>query len=121
MAQLARIVANRITESLLGPMGSAGGGSQGGILGSLFSAFLGGSSPSGSFGIPMPGSGTLPGFANGTMSAPGGWAMVGERGPEMVNLPRGSKVYPNGKGPRNGSTIVQNINVAENTSRATAA
>lgn len=37
----------------------------------------------------------LPGFANGTNSAPGGLALVGERGPEIVNLPRGSQVIPN--------------------------
>ena len=35
------------------------------------------------------------GFAEGTPSAPGGLAMVGERGPELVNLPTGSKVYNN--------------------------
>ena len=39
--------------------------------------------------------GSIPGFANGTLSAPGGLAMVGERGPELVNLPRGSQVFPN--------------------------
>jgi len=37
------------------------------------------------------------GFATGTSFAPGGMALVGERGPELVNLPRGSKVIPNGK------------------------
>ncbi|HMR51183.1 MAG TPA: phage tail tape measure protein [Amaricoccus sp.] len=37
----------------------------------------------------------LPGFANGTPFAPGGLALVGERGPELVNLPRGSQVIPN--------------------------
>lgn len=37
----------------------------------------------------------IPGFANGTRSAPGGLAVVGERGPELVNLPRGSQVIPN--------------------------
>lgn len=36
----------------------------------------------------------LPGFANGTVNAPGGMALVGERGPEIVNLPRGSQVIP---------------------------
>lgn len=41
----------------------------------------------------------VPGFANGTSFAPGGLALVGERGPEYVELPRGSKVYPNGTGP----------------------
>jgi hypothetical protein len=34
-------------------------------------------------------------FAGGTDYAPGGLAMVGERGPELVNLPRGSQVIPN--------------------------
>jgi len=34
------------------------------------------------------------GYANGTLSAPGGWAMVGEQGPELVSLPRGSQVLP---------------------------
>lgn len=37
----------------------------------------------------------IPGFANGTNFAPGGLAMVGERGPELVNLPRGAQVIPN--------------------------
>ncbi len=39
--------------------------------------------------------GLIPGYANGTSFAPGGLAMVGERGPELVNLPRGSQVIPN--------------------------
>lgn len=34
----------------------------------------------------------IPGFATGTSYAPGGMALVGERGPELVNLPRGSQV-----------------------------
>ena len=33
-------------------------------------------------------------FATGTTFAPGGMALVGERGPELVNLPRGAKVIP---------------------------
>lgn len=39
--------------------------------------------------------GKIPGFASGTSSAPGGLALVGERGPELVNLPRGSQVISN--------------------------
>lgn len=39
----------------------------------------------------------IPGFASGTQSAPGGLAMVGEDGPELVNLPRGAQVIPNHK------------------------
>ena len=38
---------------------------------------------------------SIPRFATGTNFAPGGMAWVGERGPELVNLPRGSKVYTN--------------------------
>lgn len=37
------------------------------------------------------------GFAQGTDFAPGGLALVGEKGPELVNLPRGSQVIPNDK------------------------
>lgn len=35
------------------------------------------------------------GFANGVKNFSGGFAMVGERGPELVHLPRGSDVIPN--------------------------
>nr|WP_313011601.1 phage tail length tape measure family protein [Brucella intermedia] len=41
--------------------------------------------------------GLIPGFATGTNYAPGGLAIVGERGPELVNLPRGAQVIPNHK------------------------
>ena len=37
----------------------------------------------------------IPGYANGTNFHPGGMAVVGERGPELLNLPRGSQVIPN--------------------------
>lgn len=40
-------------------------------------------------------SGSIPRFATGTNFAPGGLSLVGERGPELVNLPRGSQVIPN--------------------------
>jgi Prophage tail length tape measure protein len=36
----------------------------------------------------------FPKFANGTKSAPGGFAWVGERGPELIRLPRGAEVIP---------------------------
>lgn len=47
----------------------------GGTLGSIFAA--------------------IPKYADGTNYHPGGMAIVGERGPELVNLPRGSQVIPN--------------------------
>jgi hypothetical protein len=52
-------------------------------------------------------------FAGGTDYAPGGMALVGERGPELVNLPRGSQVIPNNV-LRNsgGSSITAPVNVA---------
>lgn len=34
-------------------------------------------------------------FAGGTNSAPGGWSVVGENGPELINLPQGSQVMTN--------------------------
>ena len=38
---------------------------------------------------------SIPGFASGTDFAPGGLAIVGERGPELINLRRGAQVIPN--------------------------
>ncbi len=40
----------------------------------------------------------IPGFAGGVQNFTGGTALVGERGPELVTLPRGSSVTPNGGG-----------------------
>jgi TP901 family phage tail tape measure protein len=60
----------------------------------------------------------IPGFAVGTNYAPGGMAIVGERGPELINLPKGSKVHTanspetqnalNGGG-GNGATTIYNL------------
>jgi len=41
-------------------------------------------------------------FASGTDYAPGGTAIVGENGPELVNLPRGSQVIPSSQTARMG-------------------
>jgi hypothetical protein len=38
---------------------------------------------------------SVPGYAGGTNFHPGGLAMVGERGPELVSMPRGSSVFTN--------------------------
>lgn len=54
----------------------------GGLFGGLFG---GGFNPVGKVGL----------FANGTSYAPGGMAIVGEQGPELVNLSRGAQVIPN--------------------------
>jgi len=52
----------------------------------------------------------IPGFASGTNFAPGGLSLVGERGPELVNLPRGAGVMSNRElRSLGGSTSVQVI------------
>jgi hypothetical protein len=60
--------------------------------------------------------GILPGFAGGTNFAPGGAAIVGENGPEIVNLPRGSQVIPNSVATRGGSGNLT-VNLVEDSSR----
>ncbi|MER8913740.1 phage tail length tape measure family protein [Mesorhizobium sp. M0761] len=73
--------------------GNAGGG--GGILGGILGLLTGGG---GSSFNPTPGGFSqmlgIPGYANGTNNHPGGLAIVGEEGPELLNLPRGSQVIP---------------------------
>lgn len=55
---------------------------------------------------------TIPAHADGTLYAPGGLSLVGEKGPELVNMPRGSQVYNANEtrdmlsGAGNGVTIV---------------
>lgn len=63
------------------PLNIAAGAAAGGLAAGLFNRLLG--------------SLKIPAFANGTNFAPGGLSLVGERGPELVNLPRGSQVIPN--------------------------
>lgn len=46
-------------------------------------------------------------YAKGTDFHPGGWAIVGEEGPELLNLPRGTQVIPNNKLANLGETVIQ--------------
>lgn len=43
----------------------------------------------------IPGFDKIPGFADGVRNFEGGLAIVGEEGPELVNLPKGSDVFTN--------------------------
>lgn len=52
-----------------------------------------------------------PGFAGGTDSAPGGWSWVGEQGPELMNVPRGSQIVPSDISRSLGSGGTGDINV----------
>ncbi|MCS3449562.1 MULTISPECIES: hypothetical protein [Bradyrhizobium] len=85
--KLAQMAADNLWSSAFG--GSSGGGFN------LFSLFGGGGKASnatdgiGGFGP------TVPAFATGTDFAPGGMSLVGENGPELLNLPRGAQVIPN--------------------------
>jgi hypothetical protein len=36
----------------------------------------------------------VPGYAEGTDFHPGGWAIVGEEGPELARFPRGTEIKP---------------------------
>lgn len=77
-------VAAAVSKALSGipfPFNIAAGAAAGGLAAALFTRLVG------AVGIK--------GFAQGTNFAPGGLSLVGERGPELINLPRGSKVYPN--------------------------
>jgi hypothetical protein len=84
-----QMAADGVWNSIFGAMSGSTGSASGGLLSSLLGLF-GGSSG----GTPGLGSAAWggQGFANGTLSAPGGLALVGEHGPELVNLPAGSGV-----------------------------
>ncbi len=92
------IIKITIVEPLMrGLQGAMGGFGLGGFS-------LGGGGGVGSYGQVANSSGlgagtgglSFPMFADGTDSAPGGWSIVGERGPELVNLTPGAQVIPNG-------------------------
>lgn len=47
----------------------------------------------------------FPGLATGGTVTRSGWTLVGEKGPELLNLPRGSQVIPNYELPRVGAQV----------------
>lgn len=87
-SRLAEMFADRAFDDIWASLSGGAGGGFGGLFGGaggggggLFSGLLS----------------MIPGFAGGTDYAPGGLAMVGELGRELVRLPRGSQVIPNGQ------------------------
>ncbi len=59
----------------------------------------------------------VPRFATGTPYAPGGLALVGERGPELVNLPQGTQVFPAQQTAGmlgNKSLVIEQLNINSN-------
>lgn len=81
----------QLGNSLAGAGGGTGSGG-GGLFSWLGGLFGGGSQ------LSLAKSGKITGlFASGTNYAPGGMAIVGEEGPELVNLPQGSQVFSNSR------------------------
>lgn len=76
LAQKARDAIDAMISAIKGMAGKVGG-----AIGGLFSHFH------------------IPGFASGGVMEHSGFAMVGEKGPELVALPAGSQVYPHGASP----------------------
>jgi hypothetical protein len=87
---------------------ASGGAGGGGFLSSLFggigSLFMGGigssifsGSGAGGIGIASWGGSRIGGFAGGTENAPGGWAWVGEEGPELRKLRPGDVIRSNAR------------------------
>lgn len=113
---ISRIASQNIAESIFGKSGAGGG--VGGAFASLFSGNSGGDI--GDLVV------KLFGAAGGVDSWRGGPLVVGERGPEIVNLPRGAQVIPNDvlqqRRDAKGSTIVSHItvNVPQGTTRESA-
>lgn len=87
-AQIQEAVAGSITTALARsgipfPFNLAAGAAAGAAASGLFNKLLS--------------SVRVPGFARGTQYAPGGMALVGEQGPELMNVPRGSQILSNNR------------------------
>lgn len=93
------------------------------IFGSIMGGISGGFGGGGGLKLGFNG---IPGFATGTNFAPGGMAWVGEDGPELMNVPRGARIIPNGPSmamaanSNGGITINNVINVPAGTNPETA-
>jgi hypothetical protein len=109
-----------------GTAASAGSGTTGGAIGSIASmlGFNGGSGV-GSYGQASNATGlgagtggmSFPMFAAGTDSAPGGMSLVGENGPEIMNVPKGAQIIPNDVLRKGGGGDIT-VNLIEDSSRA---
>jgi hypothetical protein len=81
--------------NVLGFQSNVSGGT-GGLFGQALNLLRGGASSGGTnLGPDVFVGPPIPGNAGGTDNWPGGLSWVGEKGPEVVNLPRGAQVIPN--------------------------
>lgn len=94
IADLAKIA---IKQAIVGPIAGALQG-LGGMFGLPTGAVTSAGGIAGAIGPTSVGGAPLvPAFASGTDSAPGGLAIVGEKGPELVRMPRGAQVFNAGR------------------------
>ena len=84
---LAKVAFGAMWAAALGPIGLVVGGLA--AAGGLVYALSNSPGPK-----PTSGASVIPAFANGVTDFEGGVALVGEKGPELVNLPGGSDVIP---------------------------
>jgi len=90
---LLKIALHKLGDQMFGGATSGSGD----VFGAAFKAILAAFGGGGGAGVGFEG---LGGFAKGTSFAFGGPTMVGENGPEIVDMPRGARVWPNGTGPK---------------------
>lgn len=89
-----KMAADWAAAQLFGQNGTSGGGMLGGLLGSLLGGGFGGGGGGTNFGIPLPGSGGLPGFAAGGRPPVGTPYWVGENGRELRIDDRPGTIIP---------------------------
>jgi TP901 family phage tail tape measure protein len=116
---LLKLMANQAFKMLL-----MGNGGQQGILGSIMGGLAGAFSGGGGVlaGGKALGQGGIGHNALGTKNWKGGLTWVGERGPEIVDLPRGARVHPNNiaEGMAGGGmNVVNNFTLSGDVSQAT--
>jgi hypothetical protein len=120
--------------NMFGDAGTAGGQKMGaGILSGLYGSLAAVGPSSGKpisysgYGPATPGQlsglggfpvGAIPHFAGGGTDVAGGMALVGERGPEIVDLPPMARIWRHGTGPRGGdgaslSDVVSRLDAIE--------
>lgn len=115
LRNISRIAAQNIANAIFGGNNSAGPDIFG-VLAKIGGSIFGGGGYSGGFS----GGGFGEHFALGGVSS-GGLAMVGENGPELVNLPRGARVYSNPETRQmlGGQNVTLNFSVQGPVNRAT--
>lgn len=107
-------IAKYLGNALFGGVATGSSGGLGGLLGAFFGSGGGNTVTDATVGIS--------GLADGTDNWRGGATWVGERGPELINLPRGAQVIPNHelmarRDMKRATSTTYNVNVAAGATR----